>query len=234
MEFILQQNQKRLNYDLIIEDQESTLTRRYISVINDWADLLANHRPTLDYGLPALLPASPGDSADIFFCTMAFSTNKVVKAIKKEWITTTVSDKSIPKLFRTYSQSTVQVEHFVQCKWETLMPSEQYKFLQYHLNKLLPTISSDYYLFFESTAEGNLHTHFLIKYGADANSLLKSFHRYFDEPIRNPYFMKNGLKKFNPQMWNDYNNKKVKQYQTLSKELYAPIVMGSECLSFIK
>jgi len=234
MEFIRQLETKRLSYDLIIEDMESMLDRRYISVINDWAYLLANRREPLDYGLPALLPTSPDDIADIYFCTMAFSTNKIVSAIKKEWKTITTSDKSLPKLFRTYTQSTLQVDHFVQCKWETLMPSEQYKFLNYHLNKYLPTISSDYYLFFESTNDGNLHCHFLIKTGIDVNSFLKGFHRYFDEPIRNPYFMKNGLKKFNPTMWHDYNNKKVKQYQTLSKEVYPPIVMGSVCKSYIK
>ena len=234
MDFIQELETKRLSYDLIIDDMESMLDRRYISVINDWANLLSHHRNPLDYGVPALLPTSSDDIVDIYFCTMAFSTNKVVSAIKKEWKTITTCDKQLPKLFRTYTQSTVQVDHFVQCKWETLMPSEQYKFLNYHLNKYLPTISSDYYLFFESTNDGNLHCHFLIKSNSDVHSFLKGFHRYFDEPIRNPYFMKNGLKKFNSTMWNDYNNKKVKQYQTLNKDVYVPIVMGSVCLSYIK
>jgi len=212
----------------LIQEQDSVLDRQYIDIIKLWAELENKKFSSRVYSLDTLPPVCPTQ----WFVTIAFSTNKKVNAVRTVWKTRLLFNEKLPVRFREYKEETYREQEYSKCKYGDLFPREQYDYLSYHLKKVMSLVSQDYYFFFEQTKDGNLHVHGIVCAPSSA-MLLKHFHNYFDEPMANPYFMKNGLKPFNPEQWNNYNSKYSKVYQSVDQDLYPPVTTGKLCLSNI-
>lgn len=153
----------------------------------------------LDIGTPAKLEAEPVKQ-DIpaefnFFVTIAFPTNKLYKIKHSEY----------------KANGDIKIV-FSDIKYGDCTPSEQYKYIHWVLSKHIKSIASDYDIFFEVTKEGNIHFHGRLKSHMSKRTLKIHLHRMFDTDSKYKHFC--DLKEYNDKLWNDYDTKKTKNYQT--------------------
>lgn len=105
---------------------------------------------------------------------------------------------------------------FCEIKYGDCTQEEQYRFILYKLDQQIQHIADYYDLFFEQTKEGNIHFHGRLGYDGKKKSMkdIKALlHRLFECPTQYNRFI--DIKVYEPKKWNDYDNKKEKNYQTL-------------------
>lgn len=113
-------------------------------------------------------------------------------------------------------------------KYFKCMPSEQYEYvlkqLKKHFEIMFFEALTEYDIFFEVTKNGNIHIHGRISFSKKIldKEIKLGFHRIFKTPTK---FIRThvDIKEYDHSKWNDYENKKVKGYQTTEYPHYKNI-----------
>ena len=114
-------------------------------------------------------------------------------------------------------------------KYFKCMPSEQYEFviniLKKHFEVMFFESLLHYDIFFEVTKNGNIHFHGRISFNKKLQDkeVKLSFHRMFKTPTK---FIRThvDVKDYDHKLWNDYDNKKEKGYQTTDHPHFTNII----------
>lgn len=134
-----------------------------------------------------------------YFITVAFPTNHKFKI------------KHVDLLAQNRSRIVFSPIRYGDCT-----QNEQYQFINWILNKHVYQLCDKYHIFYEQTREGNIHFHGRLAYDnkkicqKDIRALL---HRMFECPTHHKPFV--DIKVYDPEKWNNYNNKQTKTYQTV-------------------